>query len=78
MINLSQSFHQLKNMDNCYRELIFGIIERINMQVSMFYHICHRPREFDVLLIHWGIINKYSYLLKDVIVFMKHSVFYLE
>ena len=35
-----------------YKEFIFVIIQRINMQISTFYHLCHQKREFDVILIY--------------------------
>ena len=49
---LCQSFHKLKNMVKFYKEFIFVITERINMQISSFCHTCDRKREFDVILIH--------------------------
>ena len=49
---LSQSFHKLQNMHNFYQEFIFVTIERINMQISTFYHVCHQKRKFDVILMY--------------------------
>ena len=37
-------------MDNFRKEFVFVIIERINLQISAFHHICHQQREFDVIL----------------------------
>ena len=38
---LCRSFHKLKNIVKFYKEFIFVIIERINMQISTFCHIGH-------------------------------------
>ena len=50
--NLTMCFRKLKNMAKFYKEFVFVIIERINMQISTFCHICDRKREFDVILMH--------------------------
>ena len=49
---LSQSFDKLKNIVTFYKEFIFVIIKRMNMQISTFCPVSHQTREFDVILIH--------------------------
>ena len=49
---LSQFFHKWRNIVKFLNEFIFGIIERINMQISTFCHVCHQKTEFDVILMH--------------------------
>ena len=40
-LNLYGLSHKLKNIVKFYKEFIFVIIERINMQISTVCHICH-------------------------------------
>ena len=49
---LSQFFHKWRNMVTFSKQFIFGIIERMKMQISTFCHFCHQKREFDVILMH--------------------------
>ena len=57
---LSQSFHKWRNILKFLKEFIFGIIQRINMQISIFCHFCHQKREFDIILMYnmWMICFK--------------------
>ena len=50
-LNLYDLFHKLKKVVKLYKEFIFIIIERINMQISTFCHFCDRKREFDIIVI---------------------------
>ena len=52
---LSQFFHKLKNMDNCYNEFIFVIVERINMQTSTFCQFCDQKEELVILMYNTGL-----------------------
>ena len=42
---LSQFSHKWRNMVKFSKGFIFGIIERIKMQIATLCHICHQKRE---------------------------------
>ena len=59
---------------------IFGIIQRINMQISIFRHFYHQKKEFDVILTHnkafQVIVSRYFWCLRKICVILKCKFVY--